>query len=226
MSKEEQLVASSGDVTQALRRTYDMMATNLSRSDFAHKTLKESTAALAQLSDSYSSLDTMLSSSRDLLGTLMKSQKSDTWYLETSFYLLVGTIGWLVFRRFLYGPIWLMAWIVRLPLGLIFKGAVSVSNVVGHHGGNDAVMVESPGSQPASAEMNNEDLPTIQVAQPQESLEATEPPNDDSMVEELGRMIDESKHGAITDEPQGDATEDERLEITVQEGEQIVRDEL
>lgn len=223
MSKEEQLVASSGDVTQALRRTYDMMATNLSRSDFAHKTLKESTAALAQLSDSYSSLDTMLSSSRDLLGTLMKSQKSDTWYLETSFYLLVGTIGWLVFRRFLYGPIWLMAWIVRLPLGLIFKGAASVSNVVGHHGGNDAVMVESPEAQPVSAKMNNEDVHTIQVEQP---VEATEVPSDDSMVEELGRMIDESKHGAITEESPGDATESGQLEYTRQEGEEIVRDEL
>lgn len=222
MSKDEQMVASSGDVTQALRRTHDMMAAELSRSDFAHKTLKESTAALSQLSESYSSLDTLLSSSRDLLGTLMKSQKSDTWYLETAFYLLVGTIGWLIYRRFLSGPLWL---VLLLPK-LIFRGGVSVSNMVGHQGGNDGVTVESAGSQPVAAEMNNEGVPTIHVEQPHESMEATKDLNEDSMVEELGRMIDESKHGAMTDDTPRSTEDIEHIEFAADEEAERARDEL
>ncbi|TVY60665.1 hypothetical protein LSUE1_G006621, partial [Lachnellula suecica] len=78
MTKEEREVNASSDVTAALRRTHDMMASELSRSQFAHDTLKESTAALAELSETYSTLDNLLSSSRNLLGTLLRSQKSDT----------------------------------------------------------------------------------------------------------------------------------------------------
>ncbi|KAK6081761.1 hypothetical protein SCUP234_04536 [Seiridium cupressi] len=191
MSKDDQAVASSSDVTQALRRTHDMMAAELSRSDFARKTLQESTAALAQLGESYSSLDTMLSSSRDLLSTLMTSQKSDTWYLQTSFYMLAITNAWLIFRRFLYGPLW---WLVWLPLRLVFRGAVTVTSV-GRHGGRDGVVV-NPDTKPVEPSMNNEDVPTIQVAKPQETAEiVTDPGNDESMVEEIGRMIDEAREG-------------------------------
>jgi len=46
----------------------------------------------------------VLKKSRDLLGTLLRSQKSDTWYLETAFYILIATLAWLIFRRILYGP--------------------------------------------------------------------------------------------------------------------------
>lgn len=54
----------------------------------------------------------MLKKSRDLLGTLLRSQKSDTWYLETAFYILLATLAWLLFRRILYGPFF------KLPLFL------------------------------------------------------------------------------------------------------------
>lgn len=192
MSKDELAVASSGDVTQALRRTHDMMAAELSRSDFARKTLQESTAALAQLGESYSSLDTMLSSSRDLLGTLMTSQKSDTWYLETSFYMLLATNLWLVFRRFLYGPLW---WLVWLPLRLLFRGTIAVTGI-GKHGGSDGVVVDPSAGKPVAPVMNNEDVPTIQVKQPTGTTESLPDPSEESLVEEIGRMIDESKEAA------------------------------
>ena len=183
------MVAASNDVTLSLKRTHDLMAAELSRSDFAHTTLKESTAALAQLSESYSSLDSILASSRDLLGTLLKSQKSDTWYLETSFYLLVGTIGWLVFRRFLYGPMW---WLLWLPLKLVFRAGVSVSGTVGRPNAQGHSMAGPSGVEPGkpSAVMNNEGVPMIQVGQ-----EKTPEPGKESatgMIEEVGRIIDES----------------------------------
>ncbi|KAM0722332.1 hypothetical protein Q7P37_001773 [Cladosporium fusiforme] len=112
LTKDELLVAQSSDVTSALRRTTDLLSTELSRSRFAQETFDESTAALKELGDKYSDLDSVLSKSRELLGTLLRSQKSDTWYLETAFYLLLATLAWLVFRRVLYGPLF------KLPLFL------------------------------------------------------------------------------------------------------------
>jgi protein transport protein SEC20 len=110
LSKDEILVNASGDVTAALRRTHDLLSTELSRSRFAQETFDESTAALSQLGEDYSNLDNILSNSRNLLGTLLRSQKSDTWYLETAFYILIATLSWLFFRRILFGPF------VKLPL--------------------------------------------------------------------------------------------------------------
>ncbi|KAI0443321.1 Sec20-domain-containing protein [Xylaria telfairii] len=188
MSKDEQMISASHDVTQSMRRTHDMMAAELAKSDFAHNTLKESTEALAQLSDNYSSLDTMLSSSRALLGTLLKSQKTDTWYLQSAFYLLVVTIGWLVFRRLLWGPTW---WLVWLPLKLLFRTAYGVSTAVGLRGSQESKSA-SIGSNHQQAYMNNEDVPTIQVGTPIESQIVEQ---DGSMVEEVGRIIDGSQTG-------------------------------
>ncbi|KAF2498780.1 Sec20-domain-containing protein [Lophium mytilinum] len=132
ISADEVLVNASSDVTAALRRTHQLMQSELSRSRFAQETLEQSTAALADLGDHYTSLDDLLTSSRSLLTNLVKSQKSDTWYLETAFYILVTTIIWLVFRRFLYGPLW---WFLYLPLKLTYKFAFWVLSVVGVTGG-------------------------------------------------------------------------------------------
>ncbi|CAK4030860.1 Sec20 domain [Lecanosticta acicola] len=113
LTKDEILVNASSDVTAALRRTHDLLSTELSRSRFAQETFDESTAALAQLGEDYSNLDTILKNSRNLLGTLLQSQKSDTWYLETAFYILITTLVWLIFRRLLFGPF------IKLPLFLV-----------------------------------------------------------------------------------------------------------
>ncbi|TQS34453.1 hypothetical protein Golomagni_05163 [Golovinomyces magnicellulatus] len=119
LSKEEKEINASSDVTAALRRTHEIMSNELSRSQFAHETLQESTMALTQLAERYSSLDTLLLTSRNLLGTLLRSQKSDTWYLETAFYVLLITICWLIYRRLLHGPIF---WLFLYPLKMFFKG--------------------------------------------------------------------------------------------------------
>lgn len=204
MTKDEQTVSAANDVTVALRRTHDMMAAELSRSDFAHTTLKESTAALAQLSDSYSSLDSVLTRSRDLLGTLLKSQKSDTWYLETAFYLLAGTLCWLVYRRFLYGPMW---WLIWLPVRTLFRSGVTVINSVRHHGA-DKDAAGSASVQPGvpTADMNNKDVPTILVDhdQPKETPEPIDPESMVDMIDHVGRIIDESKDETLLRERDDD----------------------
>ncbi|KAF3061492.1 putative sec20 domain-containing protein [Daldinia childiae] len=185
MSKEEQMLSASSDVTESMRRTHDMMAAELSKSDFAHNALKESTAALSQLSENYSSLDTMLSNSRALLGTLLKSQKTDTWYLQSAFYILVVTIGWLIFRRLLWGPTW---WLVWLPLKLMFKGAVGVSNTVSRRNAqvsNPDLDASTTQSRSPQVYMNNEEVQTAQVSYQSElSRESTE-----AIMEEVDRII-------------------------------------
>lgn len=115
-TQEQQEVDASASVTAALRRTHNLLSTELSRSRFAQETFDQSTAALAELGERYTSLDSVLKNSRELLGTLLRSQKSDTWYLETAFYILITTLIWLIFRRILLGPF------IRLPLFVLNWG--------------------------------------------------------------------------------------------------------
>ena len=118
LNESEIVTQASSDVTAALRRTHQLMQGELSRSRFAQETLEQSTAALADLGEKYSDLNTLLANSKTLVTTLLKSQKSDTWYLETTFYILITTLIWLVFRRWFYGPI---SWFILWPLKLLFR---------------------------------------------------------------------------------------------------------
>ena len=60
------------------------MKDELSRSRFAQETLEQTNAALQDLGEQYSDLNTLLANSKNLVSTLLKSTKSDTWYLETT----------------------------------------------------------------------------------------------------------------------------------------------
>ncbi|KAL8818424.1 MAG: hypothetical protein Q9223_002944 [Gallowayella weberi] len=142
-SKDQLELNASSDVTAALRRVHSLMQSEVSRSQFALETLRksivafqdlhslnlpadQSTAALSTLSESYTRLDTLLLSSRSLVSTLLHSRKSDTWYLESAFWILVVTIGWLFFRRILYGPGW---WLLYLPITLVCRTTISIINL-------------------------------------------------------------------------------------------------
>jgi protein transport protein SEC20 len=97
------------------------MRDELSRSRFAQETLEQSTAALEDLGEKYSDLNTLLANSKTLVSTLLKSTKSDTWYLETTFYILITTVIWLIFRRWLYGPLtWFIIWPLKLTFRILF----------------------------------------------------------------------------------------------------------
>ncbi|PHH68404.1 hypothetical protein CDD82_590 [Ophiocordyceps australis] len=178
--KDRQVVGASGNVTDALRRMHDLVASELSRSDFAHQTLEESSATLQHLGESYSSLDTMLASSRDLLGTLLRSEKSDTWYLQTAFYTLLVTGAWLVFRRLLYGPTW---WLVWLPLRILFGLGSKIGGAMMLRAGN--------GSVKAQTTIPHETLATVQGLPDDELPTLDAKPDDDysQQVEEIDAMI-------------------------------------
>ncbi|KAM3481000.1 hypothetical protein MY8738_004691 [Beauveria namnaoensis] len=168
LSEEDQrTVGASSSVTASLRRAHDLVASELGRSEYAHQTLSESSAALRRLDDSYGSLDSMLGRSRELLGTLLRSQKSDTWYLQTAFYMLATTAAWLVFRRLLYGPLW---WLVLLPLRILFGVGSTATRAVLTKGRAPADVVKEGSVGGGGTEdkrevegMPDEALPTVKV---------------------------------------------------------------
>ncbi|KAI9171398.1 hypothetical protein HJFPF1_00880 [Paramyrothecium foliicola] len=200
--EDQQTVGASSNVTNALRRTHDLIAAELSRSEFAHQTLTESSAALKQLDESYSSLDTMLASSKDLLGTLLRSQKSDTWYLQTALYMLLATGAWLFFRRLLYGPLLLLVWWplrVMFGLGSIAGGAVTQ----GKTNPSESQFVEVHGGVPVRG-LPKEDLPTAQVKPPAggSDSEGTSAEVMDTVKKVVDSVKEAEELGSIPEEPE------------------------
>ncbi|KAF3903308.1 hypothetical protein AA313_de0207892 [Arthrobotrys entomopaga] len=116
MTQNDLITSASSDVTTALRRTHALMTAELTRSHFAHETLTSSTETLKSLNQNYSAFDNVLRKSKGLITDLVKKNKSDMWYYQMSLYVLVATIGWLVFRRLLWGPVFLLVW---LPLKMV-----------------------------------------------------------------------------------------------------------
>jgi protein transport protein SEC20 len=195
-----------------------MMAAELSRSQFAHDTLQESTAALAQLSETYSTLDTLLSNSRNLLGTLLRSQKSDTWYLETAFYVLLTTVFWLIFRRLLYGPTW---WLVWLPLKLLWKGSMGFLTAAGIVGGSSGgtgissmvgheTAVYGSVASMSTASVAGSQSPSISVGG-DEGAASTRPTDarrgQENVSEQVGKIIEESRDGNVEENDRDKSSE-------------------
>lgn len=168
-------------------------------------------------------LDTLLSNSRNLLGTLLRSQKSDTWYLESAFYILAATIGWLVWRRLLYGPMW---WLMWFPVKMFFKGWMGVFAAMGLFGGNNPVsevgvspgMSEVVGGQSVVQHVSGTRGPRPSMGPPgahnvrvggggrgapmQQSnypSASRQESSGDSMVEQVGRIIDESQQEPVAE---------------------------
>lgn len=110
LTQDELALRAADDVTVALRRVHNQLEGELSRSQFAQQTLEESQQALESLSESYTGTTDLLKVSRGFASQLVRSNKSDTWFLKSSFYLLAVTICWLFYRRILYGPMMLFIW--------------------------------------------------------------------------------------------------------------------
>lgn len=173
--------------------------------------LEQSTAALSSLSESYTDLDSLISSSRNLIGSLLRSQKSDTWYLETAFYILVGTITWLVFRRILYGPLW---WLVWLPIRLFARFTFAILGVVGITGkavqsSEPSTMLEYVPQETPVVEQKVE--PNVQSAEGEavwDQVPVADEAEEDRLIDEIGKMVEESEEQEETNID--DISEEER----------------
>ncbi|MCJ1283780.1 hypothetical protein MMC26_003111 [Xylographa opegraphella] len=219
VSQDDLLVNASSDVTAALRRTHQLMQAELSRSQFANDTLKQSTAALSALNENYSTLDDLLSSSRSLVSTLISSQKSDTWYLESAFKVIAATIVWLIFRRFLLGPARLFFYPVKWMLSLVtlfvqvsigafisFAGAIggsspssALSNVSTEISSSTSLIIKPSATGKSPRFRADMSAPYINVGagSKDKRFDGSEPSslNEGSLSDKVGQMAENSRQG-------------------------------
>ncbi|CAK7271387.1 Protein transport protein sec20 [Sporothrix epigloea] len=213
--------SAAADVTAALRQTHARIAGEVGRSEFAAQTLAESSRALAELGDRYGGggassggdINTSLKSARTLVRSLVTAHKSDTWYLQTAMYMVAVTIGWLLFRRLLYGPLWLLIW---WPVRTIFGTAVWVGRASSGGSSKNAITSVKVGEYPVTSVATSLVMATSDVAAEVHVAEASVPVhvdgrNSGSMLEEVGRHIDAStvsgSEPTATDEAIAMATE-------------------
>ena len=208
LTQDELALNASNDVTAALRRTHDLLQGNLKQSQFAQQTLDESTAALDSLGESYGNLRDVLKASRGLASQLLRSQKSDTWYLETAMYILFATIAWLVFRRIIYGPAWYLIW---LPAKWSWRLFMSTLSAVGIIGGKAAE--RTPVAMSMSPGLNNNGVPTMQAGRTARHMpignkgggwdrpqEPYTPPEQQSIIDKIAERAQRSQDGIVPDE--------------------------
>lgn len=156
-----------------------------------HETLEESTASMKRLDGAYEAMGGMLVSSRELLGVLYKSTKSDTWYLTTTFWMLVSVLAWLVFRRFLYGPLW---WLVWLPLRIVLRTGSGAVGMVGHRAKDGAVKMDGRGGRTVEVDMEvRGTVPTAKVGGKGKETGVQSDP--ESMVDKVGQIAEMNGDG-------------------------------
>ncbi|EPE08952.1 sec20 domain protein [Ophiostoma piceae UAMH 11346] len=213
--------SAAAELTAALRQTHARIVGEVTRSDFAAQTLEESSRALAELGDRYSSsstgtgdINSGLKAARSMVRGLLVAQKSDTWYLQMSLYILASTVAWLFFRRLLYGPLWLLVWWpVRSAFGTAMWVGKTGASVGAGIGGSGSSIVSVPAADvsfsSSVANVASSIVPTTSIVQA--NIYATEAAASSatsvsSLVEDVGRIVDEAAAGTSTGEEQA-ATE-------------------
>jgi len=198
LTQDEIALNAAQDVTRALRRTHDLLQGNLQQSQFAQQTLDESQDALKGLGESYGGTGDLLKNSRGLAKQLVASNKSDTWYLTSAFYMLAITIAWLVFRRWIYGPAW---WLLWQPLKLMWWVTLTSLGSIGFgKAGDTAVSVQSSArisSTPLNVPKNPSGMVFRSMELPNKGGgwgQPYAPPKleEDSMIERIGRAMGDS----------------------------------
>ena len=206
--------SAAAELTAALRQTHARIVGEVARSDFAAQTLEESSRALAELGDRYSSsstgtgdINSGLRAARSMVRGLLVAQKSDTWYLQMSLYILASTVAWLFFRRLLYGPLWLFVWWpVRSAFGTAMWVGKTGASVGAGIGGSGSSMVSVPAAEisfsSSVAGIASSVVPTTSIVQADSY--ATEAAGSSatsavSSVEEVVRIVNEAQ--ASTEAP-------------------------
>ena len=223
LTQDELAVRAAEDVTIALRRVHNQLEGELSTSQFAQQTLDESQQALNNLATSYAGTTDLLKTSRGFVGQLVRSNKSDTWFLKTSFYLLAATIIWLIYRRLLYGPmmlliIWplkMMWWVSMKSFGVVLGGrseATAISmpvptlSVSRPYVGVGGVPTNRVGSEMSFRSMH---LPAKGGGSWGSPPQIPQQDVEDRMIDKIGRMMEDQPEG-VDDQDAGEgAMEDQ-----------------
>lgn len=200
--QDDVVLSAASDVTASLRRTHAMLSQELQQSRFAQETLHASTAALRELSTRYSRVDELMMSSRRLITDLVRKNKSDSWYYEKAIYTLAGTLAWLIFRRWLYGPLWLFVW---MPFKWVWWSVV----ILFSGGGGSSVGVQKPVVSPVKEPVH------VPFEQSREEVEKERMPH----IETVETIIEQANKLRYTPSPSPEPEEPESYE---EEPEEIV----
>ncbi|KIW01775.1 uncharacterized protein PV09_06947, partial [Verruconis gallopava] len=198
VQENDALVNASSDVLTALRQTHALMATELERSQFAQEILDSSTRELEQLNESYTDLDTMLKTSKGLVTQLMKSNKSDTWYLLTARTFLLVVLAWLVWRRLLWGPTW---WFLWLPLKIMYMTLATILSAFGlgrrlpdnSMVSRSSLRVMPSASQGPPVVLNGRQAPYIKVGRGGGASPPKDPSEEGSLSQKIGKMVENAE---------------------------------
>lgn len=235
LTQDELALNAAEDVTRALRRTHALLSGNLQQSQFAQQALEESQEQLTNLSTRYAGTTDMLQKSRGLVKMLVTSQKSDTWYLQTSVYILIVTIAWLIFRRLLYGPLW---WLVWLPMKwtwwlvlMIFGGstpgkeATAVKNSTVSSG--TATKLDVPRNTPGK-QWNYHAIPPKGAGWNGPSDPEKNAPPSPEMVDRVAKMIREAEQGtdAVLEDRSGQERNPKKRMMELEKEQAKLKDEL
>ncbi|RPA83640.1 hypothetical protein BJ508DRAFT_413316 [Ascobolus immersus RN42] len=185
------VLSAASDVTLSLRRTHALLSNSLQQSNFTRETLASSTQALKELSHRYSRVDEIMLSSRKLVVDLIRKNKSDSWYYEKAIWILAATLAWLVFRRFLWGPLWLFVWMPMKSTYWILGNVKGLLGGAAEVQGIDVLLSSGVAAVPTMAVQPPviDDGPDARVAE-----KVRQAAEEDNMVDEVGRIIDEAEH--------------------------------
>ncbi|CAZ85116.1 unnamed protein product [Tuber melanosporum] len=190
LSQNDLLLHASTDVTTALRRTHTLLQSELSRSQFAAETLNTSTAALQDLTHRYSAFDDVISSSRALISDLVRKNKSDRWYYKRAIEILLGLLMWLIVRRLLWGPIYL---VLVVPFQITWWGLSLVTGALGVGGRRD-IMEDAGMGMGGATTVQDVGIPESMLGTKSPERSATslsgEGEGEKSMREQVERIID------------------------------------
>lgn len=126
-STSNAVLQASSDVTSELRRTHELMATELSKSAFSQELLHQSSQTLSSLHEEYTAFQTILAGSKRLLKELENADRADKLWIWASLSFFLTVVAWILYRRILSKGIHLMVWI----FGGLFKSSISSSSSSG-----------------------------------------------------------------------------------------------
>ncbi|ODQ66323.1 Sec20-domain-containing protein [Nadsonia fulvescens var. elongata DSM 6958] len=109
-NKEELILNKSKDITTVLKRMHQLAEIESLKSELTISEIKEQSQSLHNLDVKYSSFDVILKSSNYLVKQIEQADKQDKYYIYASLSFLALTVCWVIWRRVLKGPVYLLLW--------------------------------------------------------------------------------------------------------------------
>ncbi|KAG8965120.1 hypothetical protein FRC00_010456 [Tulasnella sp. 408] len=110
---DDALMKATNDVTEAFRRTTNLMQQELERSVLTQQMFDESSRTLSATSDLYTSFGTLLNTSKSLIKALERSDTLDRLLIIASLLLFFTVVAWIVKKRVVDRGLGLAFWWIK-----------------------------------------------------------------------------------------------------------------